>query len=65
MLLLMFLNIAHSETYKYSNGLEINAKSYRQAAKICYTVLTKDKYPGEEAGLVIIDICANPKKGKI
>jgi hypothetical protein len=62
LILLMFLNISHSETFKYSNGLEISANSYRQAAKICYNVLSNGKYPGEETGLKIIDICANPKK---
>lgn len=37
--------------------------AFRQASKLCFKILTKDKYPGEEEGLKIIDICANPKKG--
>ena len=33
---------------------------YSKAAKLCYKILTKDVYPGAEAGLAIIDICVNP-----
>ena len=35
--------------------------AFRLAASECYEVLTNGQYPGEEKGLVIIDICANPK----
>jgi hypothetical protein len=36
-------------------------EAYRLAAKDCFKQLTNNKYPGEEKGLEIIDICANPK----
>ena len=35
--------------------------AFRLAAKECFTQLTGGQYPGEEKGLDIIDICANPK----
>lgn len=37
------------------------SKAFKSAAKLCFETLTKNKYPGEEKGLEIIDICANPK----
>ena len=36
-------------------------EAFRIAAKECFNKLTGNKYPGEEKGLEIIDICANPK----
>ncbi len=36
-------------------------EAYKLAAKECFKKLTAGKYPGEEKGLEIIDICANPK----
>jgi hypothetical protein len=36
-------------------------EAYKLAAKDCFQKLTGNKYPGEEKGLEIIDICANPK----
>lgn len=35
--------------------------AYKQASKECFKQLTGGSYPGEERGLDIIDICANPK----
>lgn len=35
--------------------------AYKIAAKECFNKLTGGKYPGEEKGMDIIDICANPK----
>ena len=35
--------------------------AFKLAATECFRKLTGDKYPGEEKGLEIIDICANPK----
>jgi hypothetical protein len=32
------------------------------AARSCFKALTNGKYPGEERGLDIIDICANPRR---
>lgn len=36
-------------------------EAFKSAAKDCYKQMTQGKYPGEEKGLEIIDICANPK----
>ena len=36
-------------------------QAYKLAANECFKKLTGNKYPGEEKGLEIIDICANPK----
>lgn len=54
-----------AETYQYSNGLRVEAKTYKQAATLCFKTLTNSKYPGEEKGMDIVDICVNPTKGKI
>ena len=35
--------------------------AFKLAAHECYQHLTAGMYPGEERGLDIIDICANPK----
>ncbi|MBY0553475.1 hypothetical protein K2P97_03030 [bacterium] len=35
--------------------------AFKLAAAECFKKLTGNKYPGEEKGLEIIDICANPK----
>lgn len=35
--------------------------AFKLAAQVCFNQLTGGKYPGEEKGLEIIDICANPK----
>lgn len=35
--------------------------AYKAAASDCFKKLTNNQYPGEEKGLEIIDICANPK----
>lgn len=34
----------------------------KKAARICFQALTGGRYPGEEKGLEIIDICANPRR---
>lgn len=36
-------------------------EAYKVAAHECFQQLTGGQYPGEEKGLNIIDICANPK----
>lgn len=36
-------------------------EAFKSAAKDCFKQMTQGKYPGEEKGLEIIDICANPK----
>ncbi len=35
--------------------------AFKIAAKECFQKLTGGKYPGEDRGMDIIDICANPK----
>lgn len=35
--------------------------AFKLAARECFSKLTGGSYPGEEKGLDIIDICANPK----
>ena len=35
--------------------------AFKAAASECFKKLTNNQYPGEEKGLDIIDICANPK----
>lgn len=36
-------------------------QAFKLAASECFKKLTGNKYPGEEKGLEIIDVCANPK----
>lgn len=61
----LFIKSAQAETYKYKNGLVVEAIDYKKASYKCFNILTNGKYPGEEVGLNIIDLCANPIKGKI
>lgn len=56
---------AIAETYKYKNGLVVEASTFKMASAKCFFKLTGGVYPGAEKGLDIIDICANPSKGKI
>ena len=64
----MFSIASRAATYefKYKENVivEVNAvdkyKGFKMAAMICYRTLTKNVYPGEDRGLEIIDICANP-----
>lgn len=66
-LLLPSLLLASEFNFKYVDGskIKVQAKNweaaYKIAAKQCFQELTKGKYPGEERGLYIIDICANPR----
>lgn len=62
-----------SQTYVFqfkatkAKGFSISQKAsskeaaFKLAAAACFRKLTGDTYPGEEKGLEIIDICANPK----
>jgi hypothetical protein len=54
-----------AETYQYKNKLVIQASDYNTAAKLCFKALTKNKYPGEQKGLDIIDLCSNPVSGEV
>lgn len=64
--------IAYNQTYCYKTSDELKisvdaetpGEGFRKAGKLCYKILTKDQYPGEEKGLEIIDICANGKRCK-
>lgn len=53
-------------TFHYSSGATITVEAasyevaYKNAATACFRLLTGGLYPGEEQGLQIIDICANP-----
>lgn len=55
--LFKFKNIQEPISKKASSKEE----AFKLAAKECFSKLTGGKYPGEEKGLDIIDICANPK----
>lgn len=62
---------AATYTFHYSNNLiltvvaENTNAAYKKSAIICFKTLTNGAYPGEEAGLAIIDICANPLNFKL
>ncbi|MBC7754609.1 MAG: hypothetical protein H7Z71_10255 [Moraxellaceae bacterium] len=55
----------YKDLSKKSFQIKKEASSYEEAFKSasreCFQQLTAGKYPGEEKGLDIIDICANPK----
>lgn len=55
--LFKFKTIAQPISMKASSKEE----AFKLAAKECFSKLTGGRYPGEEKGLDIIDICANPK----
>lgn len=55
---------AEAYNFKFKNGLEVKAANFNEAAKKCYQISTAGKYPGEEVGLDIIDMCVNPKAPK-
>lgn len=61
----LFPSLSKAETYKYKNKLTVTAPTYKEAARRCYSLMTHNKYPGEQKGLEIIDICANPITGEI
>ncbi len=63
-IILVSFHLALAETYKYVNGMTIEAKTFKIASRECFKILTRGVYPGEEKGLDYIDICANPIKGK-
>lgn len=71
LLLTLFLTKAHAHKfsfeYKTPDELKINveAENYSEAlkksAKLCFDILTKGTYQGENKSLDIIDVCVNPK----
>lgn len=62
LLILLLLSTVEAKQFKYNNGMIVEASDYKAASKKCFNLLTQGKYPGEEKGLDIIDVCANPKK---
>lgn len=47
--------------FQINKKAETKEEAYKLAAKECFQKLTGGHYPGEEKGLEIIDICANPR----
>jgi glycogen synthase len=52
---------AKSQTFQIKKSATTYEEAYKSAAKDCFKQMTQGKYPGEDRGLDIIDICANPK----
>lgn len=50
-----------SKVFAITQTAVTKEEAYKLAAKECFKKLTNNKYPGDEKGLEIIDICANPK----
>ncbi len=50
-----------SKTFSITQAAPTKEQAYKLAATQCFKKLTSNRYPGEEKGLEIIDICANPK----
>jgi hypothetical protein len=53
-------NVSSAATFKYVDGTKIEAPDFRTAARLCFSKL-HPVYTTEEAGLDVIDICANGK----
>ena len=64
MLIIVMCLKAKAEVFTYQSGLVIQAQDFKTAARLCFNRYTKGKYPGEEKGLEIIDVCVNPVKRK-
>lgn len=52
---------SQSKAFSITQKATSKEQAYKMAATECFKKLTNNKYPGEEKGLEIIDICANPK----
>ena len=50
-----------SKVFSITQSAPSKELAFKLAATECFKKLTNNKYPGEEKGLEIIDICANPK----
>ena len=50
-----------AQSFAITQKAHSKEEAFRLAAKECFKKLTHNQYPGEEKGLEIIDICANPK----
>lgn len=53
--------VAKAKPFAISQKAATPEEAYKLAARECFKKLTNNRYPGEEKGLEIIDICANPK----
>jgi hypothetical protein len=53
--------VSKSQSFQIQKKAASFEDAFKAAAKDCYKQMTQGKYPGEEKGLEIIDICANPK----
>lgn len=74
--ILLFARLCSAETFQFTFHdnktqvlkMVVTASSERdamlKAGRLCYDVLTKGRYPGEEKGMEVIDICANPMMKK-
>lgn len=54
-------NQAKQTSFTIKKTAPTKEAAFKLAAKDCFQKLTGGKYPGEDRGLDIIDICANPK----
>lgn len=61
---LLFTSKVKAATFKYKNGLTIDAPDYKIAAKLCYKKLNP-VFVSDEKALDVIDVCANPVKGEV
>jgi hypothetical protein len=52
---------ANAKSFSITQSAGNQHEAFKLAAKECFKKLTGNRYPGEEKGLEIIDICANPK----
>lgn len=52
---------AKNKTFSITQSATSKEEAYKLAARECFKKMTANRYPGEERGLEIIDICANPK----
>jgi hypothetical protein len=52
---------AKSQPFQIKKSAPTYEEAFKSAAKDCFKQMTQGKYPGEDRGLDIIDICANPK----
>ncbi len=50
-----------TQSFEIKKKAASQESAFKLAAKECYSTLTGGTYPGEERGMDIIDICANPK----
>jgi hypothetical protein len=49
------------ETYEYNQAANTYEEAFTKAARACYSHYKGDRHLTEDAGLDIIDVCANPR----